>query len=89
CLKFHFYPSILVAGSIDDELELRNGLIIDVFSDLREQLDSMKETLDKSYVWEMYQSRKEDIFPIDDCFRSQYGSGSGEITTTKSLKKCI
>ncbi len=36
----------------------------------------------ESYVWEMYQSRKWDFFPIGECFRRQYESGSGGSGTT-------
>ncbi|CAF1140795.1 unnamed protein product [Rotaria sordida] len=125
-ITFFFFIIVILLAIIQ-------GLIIDAFGDLREQLDSVKETLEskcficgigqdyfdkephgfethtqaehnfanymfflthllnkpdtehtgqESYVWEMYQSRKWDFFPIGDCFRRQYESGSTGTTTT-------
>ncbi|CAM4882414.1 unnamed protein product [Rotaria socialis] len=126
-ITFFFFIIVILLAIIQ-------GLIIDAFGDLREQLESVKETLEskcficgigqdyfdkephgfethtqaehnfanymfflthllnkpdtehtgqESYVWEMYQSRKWDFFPIGDCFRRQYeGGGSG--TTAES-----
>ncbi|CAF2856854.1 unnamed protein product [Rotaria sp. Silwood2] len=124
-ITFFFFIIVILLAIIQ-------GLIIDAFGDLREQLDSVKETLEtkcficgigqdyfdkephgfethtqaehnfanymfflthllnkpdtehtgqESYVWEMYQSRKWDFFPIGDCFRRQYESGSGGTST--------
>ncbi|UJR09568.1 hypothetical protein I4U23_013803 [Adineta vaga] len=124
-ITFFFFIIVILLAIIQ-------GLIIDAFGDLREQLDSVKETLEskcficgigqdyfdkephgfethttaehnfanylfflthllnkpdtehtgqESYVWEMYQSRKWDFFPVGDCFRRQYESGSGGTTT--------
>ncbi|CAF2800627.1 unnamed protein product [Rotaria sp. Silwood2] len=124
-ITFFFFIIVILLAIIQ-------GLIIDAFGDLREQLDSVKETLEskcficgigqdyfdkephgfethttaehnfanymfflthllnkpdtehtgqESYVWEMYQSRRWDFFPIGDCFRRQYEPGGGGATT--------
>jgi len=124
-ITFFFFIIVILLAIIQ-------GLIIDAFGDLREQLDSVKETLEskcficgigqdyfdkephgfethttaehnfanymfflthllnkpdteytgqESYVWEMYQSRKWDFFPVGDCFRRQYEPGGGGATS--------
>ncbi|KAI0981288.1 hypothetical protein GJ496_001976 [Pomphorhynchus laevis] len=115
-MTFFFFVVIIL-------LAILQGLIIDAFSELREQLDSVKETLEskcficgigqdyfnkephgfeihtsrehdfadymfflmhlinkpdtehtgqESYVWDQYQNRKWDFFPVGDCFRKHY-----------------
>ncbi|KAL7671399.1 hypothetical protein ACOME3_006297 [Neoechinorhynchus agilis] len=117
-LTFFFFVVVIL-------LAILQGLIIDAFGELREQLDSVKETLEskcficgigqdyfnkephgfeihtskehdfaaymfflmhiinkpdtehtgqESYVWDQYQNRRWDFFPVGDCFRKQYES---------------
>ncbi|CAF0745111.1 unnamed protein product, partial [Didymodactylos carnosus] len=118
-ITFFFFIIVILLAIIQ-------GLIIDAFGDLREQLDSVKSTLEskcficgigqeyfdkephgfevhttkehnfanymfflthllnkpdtehtgqESYVWELYQKRDWNFFPVGDCFRRQYEPG--------------
>ncbi|CAF0782285.1 unnamed protein product, partial [Didymodactylos carnosus] len=118
-ITFFFFIIVILLAIIQ-------GLIIDAFGDLREQLDSVKSTLEskcficgigqeyfdkephgfevhttkehnfanymfflthllnkpdteytgqESFVWELYQKRDWNFFPVGDCFRRQYETG--------------
>ncbi|KAI2654040.1 Ryanodine receptor 2 [Labeo rohita] len=69
-VAFNFFRKFYNKSADEDEPDMK-CLIIDAFGELRDQQEQVKEDMEESYVWKMYQERCWDFFPAGDCFQQK------------------